>query len=123
MAKKRSSSRSKPRKSTEEAQAEQITWFLLVLIFALLSISRENLPWVVIPNWLIPFSGAVVLLGSGFYQYNNNWRVSPITWIIGAVLMMLGVVNILIDPTLNLTGFSLLAFAAVIAFGLLTGET
>jgi hypothetical protein len=29
----------------------------------------------------------------------------------------------MVDPTLDLTGLSLLAFAAVILFGLLTGET
>lgn len=119
---KRSRSKSR-RKSQDEIKTEQITWFLLVLIFALLSITGDNLPANTIPNWLVPFSGAVVLLGSGIYQYTRNWRVSPITWIIGSVLLMFGLVNLLVDPTLNLTGFSLLAFAAVILFGLLTGET
>lgn len=111
------------RKSAAETKAEQLTWFLLVLIFALLSIFQDNVAADLIPNWLVPLSGAVVLLGSGIYQYSRNWRVSPMTWIIGAVLLMFGLVNVLIDPTLNLTGFSLLAFAAVILFGLFTGET
>ncbi len=120
MAKKRSKSR---RKSEDEIKVEQVTWFLLVLIFALLSILNENLAQVVVPNWLVPLAGAVVLLGSGIYQYSKGWRVSPITWIIGSVLLVFGIVNVLIDQTLNLTGFSLLAFAAVIFFGLVTGET
>ena len=68
-----------------------------------------------VPNWVVPLSGAVVLLGSG------TW--SPITWIVGSILLIFGLVNVLVDPTLDLTGFSLLAFAAVILFGLLTGET
>jgi uncharacterized membrane protein len=111
------------RKSAAEAKAERLTWFLLVLIFALLSILQDNVEAGAVPNWLVPLSGAVVLLGSGIYQYSNNWRVSPMTWIIGAILLLFGLVNVLVDPTLDLTGFSLLAFAAVILFGLLTGET
>jgi len=118
MAKRRSS-----RKSKAEEKVERITWFLLVLIFAFIAIAQDNLAIDTIPNWLIPMSGAVVLLGSGTYQYSRNWRVSPITWLTGTILLMFGMINILVEPALNLTGLSLLAFAAVILFGLLTGET
>ncbi len=111
------------RKSKAEQKAERVTWFMLVLIFALISIAQDNLNIGALPNWLVPLSGAIVLLGSGIYQFNNNWTVSPITWLTGTVLLMFGLVNILVDPTLDLTGLSLLAFAAVILFGLLTGET
>ncbi len=112
------------RKSDEELKIERMTWFLLVLIFAILSILQDNVEMIQsVPNWIVPLSGAVVLLGSGTYQFTQNWRVSPITWIVGSVLLIFGLVNVLVDPTLNLTGFSLLAFATVILFGLLTGET
>ncbi len=113
----------KRRKSSDEVEVELITWFLLVLIFAILYIVNNNFSDFAFPSWLVPISGALVLLGSGTYQYSKNWRVSPVTWIVGAVLMVFGFVNVTIDPTLDLTGFSLLAFAIVILFGLLTGET
>jgi len=112
------------RKSEAEQKVERITWFLLVLIFAALSIFQDNITNAqTIPNWVVPLSGSIVLLSSGMYQFTKNWRVSPITWIVGSVLLIFGMVNLLVDPTLDLTGFSLLAFAAVILFGLLTGET
>ncbi|MFZ4813582.1 MAG: hypothetical protein ACOYL5_03525 [Phototrophicaceae bacterium] len=113
------------RKGRGEERAERITWFALVLIFALLSVAEDNfgLNSSVLPNWLVPLSGATVLLGSGFYQYSRHWRVSPVTWIAGSLLLVFGLVNVLVEPTLDLTGLSLLSFAAVILFGLLTGET
>lgn len=123
MAKKRR--RSSSRKTKAEMKVERMTWFMLVLIFALISIAEDNLgiPEETIPNWLVPMSGAVVLLSSGIYQYTRHWRVSPITWIIGAILLMFGLLIMLVEPALNLNGLSLLAFAGVILFGLLTGET
>lgn len=113
------------RKSQAEAKTERITWFLLVLIFGVLSVAQDNLPpdQTLIPNWIVPISGAVVLLASGMYQYTRRWRVSPITWIAAVVLLMFGLVNLFIDQTLDLTGLALITFAIVIAFGLLTGET
>jgi uncharacterized membrane protein len=111
------------RKSKAEEKIERVTWFLLVLIFAGINIARDNLGITTTPNWLIPMAGAIVLLSSGIYQYSKRWRVSPITWLTGTVLLMFGLINLLVDPTLDLTGLSLLAFAAVILFGLLTGET
>lgn len=123
MAKK--SARGSSRKTKAEMKVERMTWFLLVLVFALTSIARDNLGLTtdVLPNWLIPGAGAIILLGSGMYQYGKHWRVSPLTWIIGAVLLIFALLNLLIDPTLDLTGLSLLAFAIVILMGLMTGET
>ncbi|MEM6283320.1 MAG: hypothetical protein AAF787_14090 [Chloroflexota bacterium] len=112
----------KQRKSMEEARAEQITWFLLVLIFAVLSITQDNVGAITIPNWVVPMAGGIVLMGSGIYQYTRGWRVSPTTWIIGVILIIFGGINFQ-QPELNLIGFSLLAFAAVIFFGLVTNET
>lgn len=106
-------------------KVERITWFLLVLIFALISVAEDNLgvPESAIPNAFVPMSGAIILLGSGIYQYGRRWRVSPVTWIVGAILLIFGLLNLLVDPALDLSGLSLLSFAAVILFGLLTGET
>lgn len=109
------------RKSDAEARIERITWGLLVLAFAIF----ELVPNVAaqLPNWAIPISGAVILLGSGAVQYARRWRVSPITWIAGAILLMFGLYNIYIDPSLNFLGLALIVFAAVIFFGVITNET
>ena len=106
-------------KSESEARVERFTWFLLVIIFALLNL----LPQETFPNGFVPLSGAAVLLGSGTYQYLRRWRVSPVTWIIGSIMLVLGVYNFAMDPTRDLLGVCLIMFAIVIGFGVLTGET
>lgn len=108
-------------KSEAEARAERLTWFFLVLIFAALQLLDQNN--INIQNWLIPLSGAIVLLGSGLYQYANRWRVSPTTWLAGALLFFLAVLNLYLNPDRSFLGESLVVFAAVILIGLLTGET
>lgn len=107
------------RKSDAEARVERFTWFLLVAIFAALTM----LPVGTIPNAFVPFSGAVVLLGSGTYQYTKRWKVSPITWIAGSIMLVFGLYNLFLDSSRDLLGLSLVMFAVVIGFGVLTGET
>ncbi len=106
-------------KSRAEARVERITWFLLVLVFALLQIFDNTN----IPNGFVPLSGAIILLGSGLYQYSHRWRVSPITWIAGTLMLFLSILNFALDINRDFTGWSLIIFAAVILFGLITGET
>lgn len=111
-----------PRKSGEEAKVERVTWFLMVLVFALLYFldpDAQNR----LPNGLVPLSGAIILLGSGIYQFSRRWHVSPVTWIGGTILLLLAMVNFTVDPEMNFYGFTLLTFAAVIGLGVLTGET
>ncbi len=132
MAKRRSSSRSRSsnrrssssrssskRKSEAEARVEQVTWFLLVLIFAAMSMLPEGS----VPNALVPLGGALVMLGSGLYQYSHRWRVSPITWVVGSLMMAIGLYSIYVNQTVDLLPHSLVAFAIVIGFGVVTGET
>ncbi|MDX1994931.1 MAG: hypothetical protein SF029_21290 [bacterium] len=107
------------RKSDDEARAERLTWFLLVLIFAVLYIIPEQS----IPNWIVPMTGAVILLGSGVYQYTKRWRVSPVTWIAGTIMLLLAMVNIYVNQNQDFLGLVLLVFAGVIGMGILTGET
>ena len=108
-------------KSGGEERIERLTWFFLVLVIALIHIIREG--GMTLPNWVIPFSGCVVLLGSGMYQYSRRWRVSPTTWLAGALLAALALINLYVSPTSSFLGLSLIVFAAVILIGLLTGET
>jgi hypothetical protein len=108
-------------KSKAEAKIERATAMLLVAVFAVMYITeQQNID---LPNALVPFAGAVILLGSGLYQYGQRWRVSPWTWISGTVLLMLTVYNMQIDPNANFYGISLFIFAIVLAVGLFTGET
>lgn len=107
------------RKSEAEARVERFTWFLLVLVFAVLYI----LPEANVPYWVVPLSGAVILLGSGIYQYSRRWRVSPITWIAGTIMVLICMINLYVNPNHDFSGFALLTFAAVIGFGVITGET
>jgi hypothetical protein len=106
-------------KSPAEARVERLTWFLLVMIFAILNI----VPPGTLPNATVPFAGALVLLGSGIYQYSRRWRVSPTTWVAGSVMLVFGLYNIYVNTTANLLGLSLIIFALVILIGLFTGET
>jgi hypothetical protein len=108
------------RKSSSEARVEQITWALLVAVFGIISLLPDGF---VVPNWLVPLSGAIILLGSGAYQYSRRWRVSPITWVGGALMLAVGYYGLQMNPTVNLQGASLIVFAAVIAFGVISNET
>jgi hypothetical protein len=116
-----SSSRRSTRKSEAEARVERITWALLVLAFALFQLNPQGVSS--LPNWFLPAAGAIILLGSGTYQYTRRWRVSPITWIAGGVMLFFTLYNLYINPAQNLLGISLIVFFAVILFGLITGET
>jgi len=107
------------RKSDAEARTERFTWFLLVLIFAVLYIIPEQN----VPKWVVPTSGAIILLGSGVYQYSRKWRVSPVTWIAGTLMLILALINIQVNRDQDFLGLALLTFAAVIGAGVITGET
>lgn len=110
------------RKSDDEARVERITWFLMVGVFAIIYFidpeTQES-----IPNWIVPVSGAAILLGSGIYQYTRRWRVSPVTWVAGTVMLLLAAINLSVNPDQNFYGITLLVFAGVIGVGVLTGET
>ena len=101
-------------------RAERLTWALLVIAFAVIELMPEGAS---APNWLIPLAGALILLGSGTYQYVRRWHVSPITWIAGVIMLMFTFYTLRVDPNESFLGESLIVFAIVIVFGLITGET
>ena len=108
-------------KSYAEERVERLTWVFLVLAIAGVQIVQQG--GMVLPNWVIPFAGCIVLIGSGIYQNSKRWRVAPTTWLAGALLAGLTLINLYISPGSNFLGISLIVFAAVILMGLLTGET
>ncbi len=110
------------RKSETEARVERATWALLVLAFAIFQLTdRQGTS--TLPNWFVPVAGAAILLGSAMFQYARRWRVSPITWLAGGVMLFFALYSIYVNPATNLLGVSLLVFVVVIVFGLLTNET
>lgn len=110
------------RKSEAEARIERLTWALLVLAFAVFQLLADEGTGA-LPNWFVPAAGAAVLLGSGLYQYTRRWRVSPVTWIAGSVMLFFALVNLYVNPAANFLGAALLVFLLVIVFGLVTNET
>ncbi len=108
------------RKSEAEARIERITWALLVLVFAIVQLLPAS---AALPHFFVPFAGALILLGSGVYQYSRRWRVSPITWIGGAFMVLFAYYDLQVNPAQDFTGAGLIVFFVVIIFGLLTGET
>jgi len=111
-------SRKRYRKSAREARIETTTWALLVAVFGVLYFLPDS-----VPNWFTPLAGGTILMGSGLFQYGRGWRVSPITWIGGTVLLGLAAYSIYNAPQLKMVGPSLLVVAAVIGFGVVSGET
>src|SRR5664279_6403538 len=108
------------RKSDAEARVARITWALLVLVFAIVQLLPGS---AALPNFFVPFAGALILLGSGLYQYSRHWRVSPVTWLGGAFMALFAYYALQIDPAQSFTGACLVVFFVVIIFGLITGET
>lgn len=107
------------KKTGAEARAERITWFMLVMIFIVLSFDIS----VQIPGYFIPFTVGTILFGSGFYQYRRGWRVSPVTWMVAATMFVIGGLNwylglAIIDPILA----SLIGTVLVIFMGIITNE-
>lgn len=119
MARKNSQNRNQ-QKSTREEKAELITWFLLVMVFGILYMLPEDTN---VPNWVVPTAGAIILIGSGLYQMARHWRVSPITWFAGFLMLMFSIYGLYWDPNRDFLGASLVTFALVIGFGVITGET
>jgi hypothetical protein len=117
----RSSRRGEPRggKSRAEARAERITWALMVGVFA----AYMLLPAGTLPTYFTPVAGAIVLLGSGLFQYSRRWRVSPFTWLGGILMAVLAFYNLQIDPGRDFIGVAFLIFAGVIALGVVLDET
>jgi hypothetical protein len=113
------------RKTGKEARAERVTWFALILIFIPLNFGN----WMAtIPVFLFPLAVAAVLLMSGIYQWRNNWRVSPIVWMVAAVMLLLGGLALYMPNTLSAFRIdplllALIATIVVIVFGVLSNES
>lgn len=117
------------RKSAAEARAERVSWFMLVLVFILLSFDDAG----TIPGIAVAFYVGVVAGISALYQWRRGWRVSPIVWIIIGVLILFGVYYYAVTTYLPTSPIAILAFfdpilialiatVVIILFGTVTNE-
>ena len=109
-----------PRKTTKEARVERVTWFALVMIFALLNYGQ----WLqTIPAYFFPAAVGVILIVSGSYQYSNGWRVAPIVWIIAALMIAYAGYGWYMRPLVDPILVALIGVVAVIGLGIVTNES
>lgn len=108
------------RKTGKEAKAERITWFAMVSVFLFLSFDSTAS----LAGYAVCLILGAILIISGFYQYSQKWRVSPMTWMGGALLLLIGTLGFsygyLIPVDLTLVG--LLLTIAIILGGVVTNE-
>ncbi|GAB4441259.1 MAG: hypothetical protein Kow00120_09720 [Anaerolineae bacterium] len=65
-------------KSQAEYNVERATFGALLILF--------GVGWLVkLPSGVFPLIAAVILLGSAFYQRQQGWEVSGVTWFFGVV--------------------------------------
>ncbi len=112
--------RKEARKSRAEARVERLTWAMLVLVFVVLQFIPEG---TVLPNFIVPAACAIILLGSGFYQFTRSWRVSPFLWIAGVLMAVAAGYSVGMNPSVNLAGVSLLLTFIVIVMGIVLDES
>ena len=117
-------------KSREEAKVERRTWLALAGVFIVLSLfDPEN----ALPDYVVAFTIAGILAASGIYQFvqsddNESWRVSPITWIVAAILGLFATFYAFsefrgwIRTPIDLRLLSLAATYVIIVLGIITNE-
>lgn len=106
-------------KTGKEARAERATWFSLVFVFILLSFDED----LTIPDYIVPFTVAGILIFSGFYQLRRKWSVSPILWMVAALMIAAGIYGVYFDSLVDLRLVALIATVAIIVFGVVTNES
>jgi hypothetical protein len=107
-------------KSRAEARVERLTWALLVLVFVL----PQFLPAeTTLPFFVVPLLCALVMVGSGFFQFSRGWHVSPFLWIGGVLMAVMTGYSLFMNSNINLNGFALLLTFIVILMGVILDET
>ena len=99
-----------------ERRAERITLALLIVWFGIMLSIKE-------PEGVTPLGFGAILLGSAFYQRLRGWRAGLVTWIVGGILIGMGIGDLASTAdipwfgiALTLVGLWLLARAARRAF-------
>ncbi len=99
----------------EERRVELASFAAIILMFMI------GLVYHIDAKWLSTIGGAI-LIASAIYQSQRRWRVTPITWIGGAILLIVGLFALNGQPVPGGIFLPLGVFAAVIIYSAMTGE-
>ena len=101
----------------EERRTELITFILIILLFVFFIAFPGKIPvaWVTL-------LGGVILTGSSIYQNQRRWRVNPMTWVGGAVMLLAGIFALNGNGLPGGIFLPIGIFAAVIILSFVTGE-
>jgi hypothetical protein len=111
-----SNGRRRSRRSSER-QVELFSFLAIVVLFLLQLFSGAAFP-----TMTILLLGSLVLLGSAFYQSSRGWRVNPMTWIGGTLMLVFAVLAMQGNAIPLGTLLPLAIFGAVLVASFLTGE-
>jgi hypothetical protein len=117
------SGRRRDRRS-EERRVELMTFMSVVILCVVMYVNYPQQPHLS-PRWVTVIGGCI-LLGSGFIQASRRWRVNPMTWVGGAVMLTVGIISLQPGSTpaslpLGLY-FPILAMGGVLLASFITGE-
>ncbi len=100
----------------EERTVELVSFGLIIVLFAI------TLLYPGINTATIALIGGAVLLASAVFQWQRRWRVNPMTWIGGAVMLIVGLLALQGYPMPLGIFLPMLVFGAVIIASFLSGE-
>ncbi|MGH2784609.1 MAG: hypothetical protein ACRDJ1_05075 [Actinomycetota bacterium] len=81
-------------KDPRERRVERFTLALLIVWLGVMLLIEE-------PRGLAPLGFGGILLASAFYQRLRGWRGGLVTWIVGAVLIGVGIGDLSSDADIN----------------------
>lgn len=110
------SNRRRSRRSSER-QVELFSFLAIVVLFLL-----QLMAGTAFPTMTILLLGAMVLLGSAIYQSSRRWRVNPMTWVGGALMLVFAVLGLQGTPIPLGPLLPLAIFGAVLVASFVTGE-
>ncbi len=99
-----------------ERTVELVSFGLIIVLFAI------TLLYPGINPSTIALVGGAILLGSAVFQWQRRWRVNPVTWIGGVIMLVAGFLGLQGQPMPLGIFLPLLVFGAVIVASFLTGE-
>jgi peptidoglycan/LPS O-acetylase OafA/YrhL len=114
----RASGRRRRERRMEERRTETVTFVLIMLLF----VFYIAFPGRISTAW-ISVIGGVILTGSAIYQNQRRWRVNPMTWVGGAIMLLAGIFALNGGGAIPGGIFLPIGiFAAVIILSFMTGE-
>src|SRR4051812_2762970 len=110
-------SRRRRERRNEERRTELVTFVLIIVLFVFFIAFPGKIPvaWVTL-------LGGVILTGSAIYQNQRRWRVNPMTWVGGAIMLLAGIFALNGYPLPGGIFLPIGIFAAVIILSFMTGE-